>query len=674
LYKERSVGIGHKLGIGFFFITLLSSIIGIVSIYAIFELSQSTEKIHAHPHEISNATRNIQIEVMKIDAAMTNIVNESSSFIDHSSFYDANESATAFDIKVAISKIDRAEHNVLREFEIIFEKYLGDKKDIDNALNIFVAWKPIRDKVIHLLQANKTKEAKKIMQDVGVNYNEKIYDSVYDMMSFADTTAENFIHNAIEKKSEILFFLITFILLVILGSITTALIIIKDITVPLKALLDVTNTISNGDLDVSHNKEIQALLQRDDEIGTLVKSFEKMVNVFVTPYSNIIKSKRNLKEKTDELRRLLDSFDEHVIASKTDRAGRIIYVSKAFSKASGYTKEELLGEMQSIVRHPDTPEKVHEALWNTVQSGKAWHGELKNKTKDGGYFYIDAHISPDINSKGKTIGFNAINQDITAKKRLEELFLTLEKRVTEEIAKNKQQASHMLQQSRLAQMGEMISMIAHQWRQPLASISAISGTLNLDVMMDDYNKEFFQERLEAIDELAHHLSSTINDFRDFFKDGKEEEKSSLTEIVDSSLKIIMPSFSNNNITLDNDTKENVTLMTFPNEVKQVLLNLLKNSEEAMEEKKVDQGKVWIKGFVQDNQAVIRVEDNAGGIPDGVIGKVFDPYFSTKTKKDGTGLGLYMSKTIIEEHCKGRLALKNGDKGAIFTITLPLEAT
>jgi len=360
------------------------------------------------------------------------------------------------------------------------------------------------------------------------------------------------------------------------------------------------------------------------------------------------------------------------VITRTNAYGIIIDVSDAMCELSGYSREELLGQTHALIRHPDTDNDVYEELWETILSGNIWTGELKNKKKSGDIYWVQTTITPEKNSDGTLIGFNAVSHDNTMKKELETLSHTLEQKVAEEINKNKQQASHMLQQSRLAQMGEMISMIAHQWRQPLASISAISGTLTIDVMMDNYKKEFFQERLDSITELSQHLSSTINDFRSFFKDKKEKETIHLNEIVFAGLQIIGPTLDSKNIVIDTDITKDIALTTYPNEIKQVLLNLLKNAEEALNENNIKNGKIKIHGYEENDMAHLKVEDNAGGIPHDIIDNVFDPYFSTKIKKDGTGLGLYMSKTIIEEHCQGHIRVENISQGACFTLSLPLK--
>lgn len=277
---------------------------------------------------------------------------------------------------------------------------------------------------------------------------------------------------------------------------------------------------------------------------------------------------------------------------------------------------------------------------------------------DNGYFFL--------------FSFTDITKVKQMEKELENLNSSLEKRVIEEVEKNKQTTTYMLQQSRLAQMGEMLSMIAHQWRQPLASISAITTTLSLDVMMDSYKKEFFEENLESINKLTQHLSSTINDFRDFFKVKKELEETSLEEIIKDSLQIIGPAFDSNKITVFQESLDpNVVLKTYANELKQVVLNIIKNAEDALLEQKTSNAKIWMRCYKKDSYISLSIEDNGGGIPQMNMIKIFDPYFSTKQEKDGTGLGLYMSKIIIEEHCKGRLSVSNTENGAKFIIELPI---
>ncbi len=237
------------------------------------------------------------------------------------------------------------------------------------------------------------------------------------------------------------------------------------------------------------------------------------------------------------------------------------------------------------------------------------------------------------------------------------------------ITKNKLQEEHIHSQAKLAQMGEMIKMIAHQWRQPLSAISSTAAVLDLKITMDKYDKEFFAKQVTNISEYSTHLSSTIDDFRNFFKTNKIKQDITLKNIAKDSLSILGNSLKNKNISLKSKFDCEHTISTYPNELKQVVLNLIKNAEDALVEKNVQNATIWITTYDKDDFCVIEVKDNAGGIDTSIMTKIFDPYFTTKSKKDGTGLGLYMSKTIIEKHCDGELRVYNDLQGAVFTIAL-----
>jgi len=262
---------------------------------------------------------------------------------------------------------------------------------------------------------------------------------------------------------------------------------------------------------------------------------------------------------------------------------------------------------------------------------------------------------------------------ISSKKTIEELNSTLEERVTQEILKNKQKEQHLISQSRLAQMGEMISMIAHQWRQPLTAISATTNNLSFKLMMDNYDKKEFETELNLIANYSQHLSKTIDDFRGFFKSNKKKEDTTLTIIVNDTLSIIKTSVENKNIKIVTNLSCKNIINTYPNELKQVVLNIIKNAEDNFIDKQdsndIENPTITIKTFKSkdDNQCILQIIDNGGGIPEDIIDKIFDPYFSTKKEKDGTGLGLYMSKIIIEEHCNGKIEVYNECNNTIFNI-------
>ncbi|MEA2100712.1 MAG: FIST N-terminal domain-containing protein [Campylobacterota bacterium] len=252
-------------------------------------------------------------------------------------------------------------------------------------------------------------------------------------------------------------------------------------------------------------------------------------------------------------------------------------------------------------------------------------------------------------------------------KEFQELNKELENKVQIEVSKNREKDQAMLHQSKLAQMGEMISMIAHQWRQPLNTISLRTAGLSLKCMLGDMDKELFLKELELIDGYSQHLSSTIDDFRNFFKKTNAKGITTLEDIIENTLDIIRVPIENKNIEIIVSKNCFEEFLSFPNEIKQVLLNLIKNAEDVLIEKKIEEPYIKIQTYKNDDFLVLEVSDNGGGVPKIIIDKIFDPYFSTKLEKDGTGLGLYMSKIIIQEHCAGKLNITNGDAGAIFKI-------
>ncbi|MCW8953601.1 MAG: ATP-binding protein [Sulfurimonas sp.] len=253
---------------------------------------------------------------------------------------------------------------------------------------------------------------------------------------------------------------------------------------------------------------------------------------------------------------------------------------------------------------------------------------------------------------------------------LKELNSNLQKKVKEEIDKNRKKEEHLIQQSRMAQMGEMIAMIAHQWRQPLGAISSINSTIEVDAMLDSLDKDATIKNTNKISKLVQHLSQTIDDFREFFKPNKQKQKTNCDEAIANTLNIVGNSLKSKNITLKKELNCNEDFHTHRNELIQVVLNLIKNAEDALLENEIKDPYIKLSSYNENEKNIIEVSDNAGGIPNDIIEKIFDSYFSTKKEKDGTGLGLYMSKTIIEDHCGGKLTVFNNTQGAVFQISLP----
>ena len=218
-------------------------------------------------------------------------------------------------------------------------------------------------------------------------------------------------------------------------------------------------------------------------------------------------------------------------------------------------------------------------------------------------------------------------EKIEVQKALEELNLTLEDRISEEVEKNRQKDQQLIHQSRLASMGEMINMIAHQWRQPLSAISSTVQGLNLKLTLKKYDEILFSEKLNDVNRYAQYLSQTIDDFRQFFKTSKEKKEVTLEEVIEKVLGIIQVTLENKRIKLRMDFQSNEPLMTYSNELMQVLLNLVKNTEDVLMENRIENPWIQITTSKLDTNLILEVSDNGGGIPSEIIARIFDPYFN-----------------------------------------------
>jgi len=251
------------------------------------------------------------------------------------------------------------------------------------------------------------------------------------------------------------------------------------------------------------------------------------------------------------------------------------------------------------------------------------------------------------------------------KKYEEELHIIIEK----EVQKNKDQQLLMVQQSRLAQMGEMISMIAHQWRQPLNNLSLINQLLvskynkgELDEKMLEYFKTNSKNQIDL-------MSSTIDDFRNFFKSEKIKKEVELKAVLENLFEITQSIYVTHGIDVKLNIEECLEVYVFPNTFAQALLNIINNAKDVLLEREIKKKEIYISAKKENDDVVVTLEDNAGGIDPQILERIFDPYFSTKKEKNGTGLGLYMTKMIIEEQLEAKISVQNSQNGAKFTIRL-----
>jgi PAS domain S-box-containing protein len=397
-----------------------------------------------------------------------------------------------------------------------------------------------------------------------------------------------------------------------------------------------------------------------------------------------------LRASEDQLRSLADSIPNLAWWANSD--GYITWYNKRWYEYTGMTPEQMEGWGWKSVHAPDELPKVLDSWKASLATGEPFEMIFPLRGADGVYRQFLTRGIPLKDDAGCVKQWFGTNTDVSelehrVAERTEKLASTINllqremfERKLAEIALQKEitdrlQATEtlrenermLIQQSRQAAMGEMISNIAHQWRQPLNTLGLYAQKIGLYYGSPDFNKEFLDTSISKCMEIIKHMSRTIDDFRNYFKPEKEKTDFYVIEAIKSTMSLLDGNFHNPKITIDFLEYCNPVINGYQNEFAQVFLNILNNARDVIIERKIVDAKVTITISGEDNCAVVTVADNAGGIPDEIINKVFDPYFTTKGPKQGTGIGLFMSKTIIEKNMGGRLTVRNTDNGAEFRI-------
>ncbi|MEA3554716.1 MAG: HAMP domain-containing sensor histidine kinase, partial [Campylobacterota bacterium] len=275
-----------------------------------------------------------------------------------------------------------------------------------------------------------------------------------------------------------------------------------------------------------------------------------------------------------------------------------------------------------------------------------------------------------------------LKKEVEAKtKDLKDINKTLEVKIKEEVQKNRKKDALIHEQTKLASMGEMIGNIAHQWRQPLSVISTASSGMQIQKEYDMLTDEIFKESCEAINKNSQYLSKTIDEFRDYIKGDLDIIDFNLKEQNNKFLQLINSDIIKYNINMILDCKEDINIKGYPNNLIECLIHIFNNAKEALvENNKENERYIFISQEIIKNNVIIIIKDNAGGIDESIIHKIFEPYFTTKHQAQGTGLGLHMCYNSIVNNPKGTLDTQNINyfyhgkkyKGAEFKITIPLQ--
>jgi len=332
----------------------------------------------------------------------------------------------------------------------------------------------------------------------------------------------------------------------------------------------------------------------------------------------------------------------------------------------------------------DLPNKLHKVAMYKGDVLNYFTITAAKKTLDSKNFIVIValnNITEEVEAKKELQNLNENLENIINDKtrELQNLNENLELKVELEVSKNREKDKTLIQQGRFAALGEMIGNIAHQWRQPLSAISSTVSSMQLQIELDLASKKDIDKSYSSIMKYVEFLNQTIEDFRSFFRKDKEVIKFNILEVLTNSLSITSAVYKDNEIFVELEIKEKELITKgFPNELAQVFLNILNNSKDILKEKRLKKRQVYIKAYTSKSTNIIELYDSAGGLPAKVKDKIFDPYFTTKHKSQGTGIGLYMSKDIIEKHMKGSLTAYNSDFfiennhyfGACFKIELP----
>lgn len=400
----------------------------------------------------------------------------------------------------------------------------------------------------------------------------------------------------------------------------------------------------------------------------------------VMTLTNVTKDKlfqKLMDSSQQRLQEVIETFPD--IYYVTDAQGVILKVSPSVKEILGYEPHELLGT--PILKYYQKPE-LRDLIFAEVVAAKGKYvrieGALLHKSGHPVWFNTRARILFD--SDGNVAGLEGLSRDSTIEKNTQEIIEnnkkkllavknSLEEKVKEQTQELLQKERLWFQQSRHAQMGEMISAIAHQWRQPLFALSMWVDNISILNEKNNLQKEDLKKFSEKAHGLIQYMSKTIDEFKNFFKPQSEMNVFNVGQAITGATDLIKASLIQENVSFEFNNFQNACVEGYQNEFGQVIINLLTNAKESLLQRNTPKPKITVNLDIQNQNAVIEVSDNSGGISPKIIDKIFDPYFTTK--KFGTGIGLYMSKSIVEKNMKGQITVANTASGAIFKITIPL---
>lgn len=462
--------------------------------------------------------------------------------------------------------------------------------------------------------------------------------------------------------------------IILLIIIPFTLLLIRNITNPIVNLQEGIKELSSGNL----GKQLEVYSK--DEIGELTISFNTMSKELAKTDKIKILNKE-LQKSEERFRTLFDIAP--ILLNSFDKNGKVILWNKECERTFGWSKEEIEAFENPIEKFYPDPKIQQKLIDSLFEKNHANYEQWNPKTKSGKTINTmwanvslpddeTIHIGHNITQQkeDEKLIIKKTEQLQIAKQKLEDLNNSLEEKVKKEIEKSTKQQVVLMQQSKLVQMGEMIENIAHQWRQPLSQINSSVLLIDTSLMKNKVKDELIEDKLLEIESLTAYMSKTIDDFKNFFHPNKKKTIFEVKNAIEKSYDILKGTLKVYYIDVDINTPANLYCNSHLEELQQVLLTLLNNAIDALISTKIQNAKITIKISQKNKDVVMTIQDNAKGVDEQLMTKIFEPYFTTKHQSQGTGLGLYMAKMIIESGLGGTLDVANKLDGACFTICIP----
>lgn len=467
------------------------------------------------------------------------------------------------------------------------------------------------------------------------------------------------------------------------------------------AILAVGNSAENAEFYRTVSEDEGALLGIGNLVGLLVSAVENHIL-----YSNMETALEHERVAEENYRGIFENAVEGIFQATPE--GRFIKCNPATAAILGYNTPEEVIENITGIEHQlcVNPQRCGELFKLMLNRADVKNFEVEFFSKDRSRRWMRLSTRPFFDAKGELLYFDGIFQDITERKlaedALQKLNEELEKRVAERtdelekiraklekqneelqktyqelqvetadrilaMEKLREKDQIMIQQNRMAAMGEMLGNIAHQWRQPLNVLGLKIQQLGLSYECGKFSKELLDANIDKAMEIIGHLSQTIDDFRNFSQPDKEKSLFSIDQAIAKTVSLIEESFREMRIIVDVNTSGGVLVSGYPNEYSQVLLNILMNAKDALLERGTSDARITVCSWMENGRTVVTITDNAGGIKEEIMDNIFNAFFTTKSLGKGSGIGLFMSKKIIENNMSGRLSARNVEGGAEFRI-------